>query len=301
MIAGFETAMLDVSSKPALEQNRSGPYVGRFCVLISSSDHGRDIFETVFQNAETIWRDCDWPRFVGFTTKHPDLYGFKTVPAKRPSNWQGELGDQLDSLPSEIEYVLLIIEDAFFTSPVRGAELNAIADLIAREDLAYVSLIALRRNLPGLIIEFFRRRLTKDPLRRFSSHEPYYSAIGVVIWKRSHLRWLLWQSGSIWDLEHIVTKEPHYAVWSTVLEPDHLVTKGKWSARARRKLARQGITISDPRRGFRPFSARFRDVRERIVFYTVGFLSFRIRRRLKMISHRAPPDVFKSSVANEDQ
>jgi hypothetical protein len=117
-----------------------------------------------------------------------------------------------------------------------------------------------------------------------------------VIWQRSHLRWLLRQSGSIWDLEHIVTSEPHYAVWSTVLRPDHLVIKGKWSARARRKLARQGITIAGSKRGFRPVSERLRDVRETIVFHTVGFLSFRLRRRLKLISHRAPPDVFKSSV-----
>jgi hypothetical protein len=281
--------MLDVSSRAALEPNRSRPAAGRFCVLVSSSDHGRDIFETVFQKAETIWRDCAWPRFVGFTTKHPDKYGFKTLAAKKPSDWQGELGDQLESLPDEIEYVLLIIEDAFFTSPVAGAELNAIADLMVREDLAYVSLIPLRRNLPGLIIEFFRKRLSKNPLRRYSLNEPYYSSFGVVIWKRSHLRWLLRQSGSIWDLEHIVSKEPHYAVWKTVLQPDHLVIKGKWSARARRKLAQHGIGITNSKRGFRTFNARLRDIREMIVFQAVGFLSFRLRRRLNRISHRAPP------------
>src|SRR5262249_13211769 len=241
---GFETTMLDLGSQATLERSPLRPSAGRFCVLVSSSDHGRDIFETVFRNAETIWRNCDWPRFVGFTTKHADMYGFKALAAKKPSNWQGELGDQLDSLPDEIEYVLLIIEDAFFSSPVAGAELNTIADLITREDLAYVSLIPLRRNLPALVIEFFRKRLRKNPLRRFSLNEPYYSSFGVVIWKRSHLRWLLRQSGSIWDLEHIVSNEPHYAVWKTVLKADHLVIKGKWSAGARRKLARHGITIA---------------------------------------------------------
>jgi hypothetical protein len=291
--------MLDVSSQPNLERSPARPSAGRFCVLVTSSDSGRDIFETVFQNAETIWRDCDWPRFVGFTTKHPDKYGFKVLVAEKPSNWQGELGDQLDSLPDEIEYVLLVIEDAFFTSPVAGAKLNAIADLMMREDLAYVSLIPLRRNLPGLIIEFFRKTLSNNPLRQVSLNEPYYSSFGVVIWKRSHLRWLLRQPGSIWDLEHIVTSELHYAVWTTVLRPDHLVIKGKWSARARRKLARQGITVADSKRGFRPLGERLRDVRETIVFHTVGFLSFRLRRRLKMISHRAPPDVFKSSVGKD--
>src|SRR5262249_53299746 len=86
----------------------------RFCVLVASSDHGRDIFELVFQNAETIWRDCNWPRYVGFTSKHPDIYGFKVLAARNPSDWRGELGNQLDSLPDEIQYVLLTLEDALY-------------------------------------------------------------------------------------------------------------------------------------------------------------------------------------------
>jgi hypothetical protein len=269
-----------------LENDRT--HAGRFCVLVSSSDHGRDIFETVFQNAEAIWRDCNWPRYVGFTSKHPDSYGFKALAAKNPSDWRGELCDQLDSLLKEIEYVLLILEDAFFTSPVIGSDLDAIADLIAREDLAYVSLIPLRRNLPGLIIEYFRRKLSKHPLRRLSLAEPYYSAIGIAIWKRSHLRWLLRQPGSIWDLEHVVTDEPHYAVWKPVFEQEDLVRKGKWNPRARQKLASQGIILSSSKRGFRPSRPQLRDIREMIVFQAVGFLSFRIRRCLNMISHRAP-------------
>jgi hypothetical protein len=294
--------MLDVSSKTALEKDRTRPSSGRFCVLVASSDHGRDIFEIVFQNAEATWRDCDWPRYVGFTSKHPDMYGFKALAARKRSNWQGELGDQLDNLPNQIEYVLLTLEDAFYMAPVDGAELTSIADLMIRKDLSYVSLIPVRRNLPGLIIEYFRRKLSKHPLRRISFTEPYYSSLGIAIWKRSYLRWLLRQPGTIWDLEHIVSDEPHYAVWKPVFKEAHLVTKGKWSSRARRELALQGIALSDSKRGSRPFRSRLRDIREIIVFQTVGFLSFRIRRRLNMISHRAPfRDTYETSVADKDQ
>src|SRR5262249_44786440 len=204
--------MIDISSQSTLEQTRSRPSAGQFCVLVSSSDHGRDVFEIVFQNAKTIWRDCDWPRYVGFTRKRPDSYGFKALAATKPSDWRGELCDQLNSLPGEIEYVLLVLEDALFMSPVSGAKLNAIADLIVRQNLYYVSLLPLRRNLPGLVIEYFRRRLSKHPLRRLSPAEPYYSSIGIAIWKRDYLRWFLQQPGSIWDLEHIVSDKPHYAV-----------------------------------------------------------------------------------------
>jgi hypothetical protein len=260
---------------------------GRFCVFVASSDDRRDIFQIVFQNAETIWRDCDWPRYVGFTSKHPDIYGFKVLPANGPSDWRGELADQIDALSDQIEYLMLLLEDTLFMAPINASRLNAIANLMVRGDLAYVRLIPVRRNLFGLLIEYFRRKLDKRPLRPLSFSEPYYSSVAVTIWKRSHLKWLLRQPGSIWDLEHIVTKQCHYAVWRPVIDQDQIVIKGKWSLRAPRRLRSQDIKLSNSARGFRTFKSLVRDIREKIVFQTVGFLSFRVRRRLKKISHRA--------------
>jgi hypothetical protein len=259
---------------------------GKFCVFVSSSDRARDIFEIVFQNSETMWRNCNWPRYVGFTSTHPDMYGFKAVAATKASDWRGEISDQLDRLPDEIQYLFLTFEDALFLSPVNGTELNEIADLMVREDLSYVSLIPVRRNLPGLIVEFFRRKLSKKPLRLLSFSEPYYSSVAAVIWKRSHLRSLLRQPGSIWDFEHTVANERHYAVWRPVVDQDQIVTRGKWDRQARRQLARQGLSLANSTREFRTFKSHLRDIREIIVFQAVGFLSFRIRRRMNWISHR---------------
>lgn len=267
-----------------MKNDQARAAAGRFCVLVTSSDRARDVFETVFQNSEAVWRDCDWPRYVGFTSKHPGLYGFTAVAAKRPAEWRDEVCDYLDALPDEIEYVLRIDEDALFLSPVNGAELNAIADLMVEQNLSYVSLIPVRRNLPGLIIEFFRRKLDKRPLRPLAFSEPYYSSVCVAIWKRSYLRSLLMQPGSIWEFEHIITNERHYAVWKQVLDQDQIVRKGKWHRRAPRLLARQGLSLADTKREFQPVGSWLRDFREKITFATVGFLSFRIRRRLKKVS-----------------
>jgi hypothetical protein len=275
-----------LNSQAHLEKDGTRAAAGRFCVFVSSSDRARDIFEIVFQKAETIWRDCDWPRYVGFTSKHPDMYGFTALAAKKPSDWRGELGDQLESLPDKIEYVLLTFEDALFTSPVNGAQLDAIADLMVSDNLSYVSLNPVSRNLPGLIIEYFRKKLNKYPLRPLSFSEPYYSSVAATIWKRSYLISQLRRPGSIWDFEHTVSNERHYAVWTRVLDQDQLVTRGKWSFRAPRQLARQGISLANSKREFRTYGSCLRDVREKIVFQTIGFLSFRIRRRLNRISHR---------------
>jgi hypothetical protein len=274
--------MLDVSSRIAQNKDSALSFCGRFCVLVTSSDRGRDVFEIVFQNAETIWQDCDWPRFVGFTSKHPNLYGFTALAAKGSSHWRQEVGDYLDDLPDEIEYVLRIDEDALFMSPVDGVKLNAIADLMVREKLSYVSLVPVRRNLPGRIVEYFRRKLISLPLRPLSCSEPYYSSVAMAIWKRSYLRSLLRQPGTIWEFEHTVTDVRHYAVWKPIFDQDQIVLKGRWAYRAPKRLARQGISLTNSKREFQTFTSWLRGVRETISFQLAGFLSFRIRKLLKM-------------------
>ncbi len=253
-------------------------------MLITSSDSGRDIFETVFQNAETIWRNCDWPRFVGFTTKHPDLYGFKALAAKGPFEWRQAVVDYLDALPEQFEYVLRVDEDALFMAPIDGDRLNAIADLMIRGNLAYVRLVPVTRNFAGRVVEYFRRKFGKRPLRLISSSEPYYSSVELAIWKRSYLRFLLKQPGTIWEFEHTVSNERHYAVWEPLVEQHQIVTRGKWSRSTPRLLARQGLTLGNSDRGFQSLGSWLRRLRERMSFQVAGFLSFRIRRRLNRIS-----------------
>ena len=125
------------------------PFAGKFCVFITTSDRALDIFEIVYRNAETIWRDCDWPRYVGLTSAHPDVYGFQVLTAKATGSWRDEMLDQFEQLPEEIEYVLRVDADALFMAPIDGAKLNAIAELMVKQDLSYVRLIPVTS-------EFFR-------------------------------------------------------------------------------------------------------------------------------------------------
>jgi hypothetical protein len=152
------------------------------------------------------------------------------------------------------------------------------------------------RNFPGRVIEYFRRKLDKRPLRPLSFSEPYYSSVAVAIWKRSYLRSLLQQPGSIWEFEHIVTNERHYAVWQPVLDQDQIVTRGRWAFRAPRQLARQGLSLASSKREFQTFKSWLRGLREWITFQLVGFLSFRIRRRLNKVPS-LPKDLIESQRA----
>ncbi len=267
----------------------------RFCVLVNSSDRARDVFEIVFQNEE-MWRDCDWPRYVGFTSQHSDVYGFKAVAAKEAAGWREQLAAQLDNLPANIEYVMRLEEDFLLLSPVDGRKLNAIAELMLRQNLVYVSLVRLPRSLVGRAAEYLRRRLSVQPLRRLSFSEPYYCSLNPAIWKRSYLRDLLQRPGNVWEFEHVVTNERHYAVWEPALHYDALVAKGRWLPRAKRQLERQGLSLAGTRREFQTPAARLRDLRQRFVFAVGGFLSLRLRKRLNMLPN-LPKDLKRDQFA----
>jgi hypothetical protein len=265
-------------------KDRSRLSTGKFCVFITTSDRALDIFEIVYRNAETIWRDCDWPRYVGLTTDHPDLYGFRVLTAKTPGGWREEMLDQFEQLPAEIEYVLRIDADALFMAPINGEELNAVADLMVEQDLSYVRLIPVTRNIAGRIIEYFRHKLDRRQLRRISFSEPYYSSVELAIWKRSYFTELLREPGTQWEFEHTVTSERHYAVWEPLVEQHQIVSRGKWSWSAPRLLARQGLSLNGSKRQFQSLGSSLRKIREGMSFQLTGFLSFRVRRRLNKIS-----------------
>ena len=255
----------------------------QFCILVAASDRAKDIFEITFQNADTIWRDVDWRRYVGFTTKHPDILGFKSLSAKSDVEWRGRVGDYLDSLPDEIRYVMLIVEDYLFTSPVDRMELNAVAEQIYRNDLAYVRLVPVHRNFLGGVFEYFRRTTTKQPLRTLASWEPYYSSVEPAIWKRDYLRALLLQSGTVWEFEHIVSTEPHYAVWRPAVRYVGIVGREKWHREAPRLLEQQGSSLGNSTRARQTVKFELRRIREKISFTMFGYLSFRIRRAFNRV------------------
>jgi hypothetical protein len=278
------TTCVSVDDSDRKEDECRRPFAGKFCVFITTSDRALDIFEIVYRNAETIWRDCDWPRYVGLTTAHPDVYGFKVLTAKATGSWRDEMLDQFEQLPEEIEYVLRVDADALFMAPIDGAKLNAIADLMVKQDLSYVRLVPVTRNFFGRVMEYFRHKIDKGPLRRISSSEPYYSSVELAIWKKGYFTKLLRDPGTQWEFEHAVTNEPHYAVWKPLVEQHQIVTRGKWNRNAPRFLARQGLSLANSTREFVSFKSWLRFYRERISFEVAGFSNFRIRRRLNKIS-----------------
>ena len=138
-------------------------------------------------------------------------------------------------------------------------------------------------------METVRKKIDTGPFRPLALSEPYYSSLNAAIWKRDYLRSLLLNPGSIWDFEHIVGTERHYAVWYPALNYHPLVGEGKWLPQTPELLAQQGLSLSDSARQSHGKISRLRRIRRKIVFNTIGYLSFRVRRRLKRIWAAAVP------------
>lgn len=253
-----------------------------FCVLVASADNTLDIFEIVFQNAETDWRDCDWPRYAGFTTQQSDRFGFHMVAAKE-ADWRKRVIGQLDRLPENIRYVLLLLEDFFLTAPVNGAELNAVAEHALRHNLAYVRLVSLSRSILGHGLEWFRRTFATQPLRPLASWEPYYSSVDPTLWRRDYLRALLQQPGTIWQFEYTVGPERHYSVWRSVVRFRALIGRAKWYRFSAGLLARRGLSLAQSTRERQTLRFTFRYFLQTINFRTFGYLTYRLRRRFNKL------------------
>jgi len=256
-----------------------------FCVLVASADETLDIFDIVFQNAETIWRDCDWPRYAGFTTKQPDRFGFHVVAANK-ADWRERVCVQLDCLPENIRYVLLLIEDFFLTAPVNGADLNAVAEQVLRHDLAHVRLVPVSRSILGYGLEWLRRTFTTQPLRQLAFSEPYYSSVEPAIWRREYLRALLQQPGTIWQFEYTRGPERHYAVWRPVVHYRALVGRAKWYRFAPGLLGRHGLSLAKSPRERQTLRFTLKTMRQALTFRIFGYLTYRLRRRFNKLPAR---------------
>ena len=245
---------------------------------MSSSDRTKDVFEIVFCDSQRIWSDCSWPKYVGFTTKSDDQFGFTAISSDRESTWREELSDQIERLPHGIDYILLLLDDFSFVKKVNAKILYRVFQNVQSNSLPYVRLVPVIRNSVGQIAELFRRWVGDDDFRKLSPSEPYYSSLQAAIWRRDHLQSLLRCPGSIWDFEHIVSDNSHYAVWDKVLHYKHVVERGKW-LRCARSLVGQDLNLK--RRPQHNLAHVIKSWQTHVVFFLIGYLSLRFRRYVK--------------------
>ena len=270
--------------------------MSQFCVLVTSGDSRKDIFDVCMANSEHIWGSCNWPRYAGFTTLQPEQYGFKTLASGIANDWCKSVAAHIDALPADIRYILLMVEDVLFIKPVDAVRLNMIAEHMARHGLRYVRLVPKRRNWAGRLLDRMNElppnlACARPIVEYIEPSEPYYSSTEMVIWERSYLRQQLDLPGDAWSFEHHIGRHAHYAVKEALFEQHQIVHKGKWHRRAAWYLAeamgsprigtavdiQEIITKTRPLQTWRSF---LRGEWQNFNFMLFGFTTLRVKRWL---------------------
>ncbi|MBE7437696.1 MAG: hypothetical protein HS115_04505 [Spirochaetales bacterium] len=250
-------------------------------LFISSSDNTRDVFEQIFPALRKFWPDCPFPIYAGFNTMPEQTEGFVPVLAKK-SSWREEIREQL--LQLKASHIILLLDDFLLRSPVHTAELVDLVQLCQSGDVAYLRLIPRSRAfLPWLWLRWQSYRGRAKGLEEIPRHWPYYSALQIAIWRRSHLLEMLQADGNIWDFEHqAIPGQTHYALTGRPpIDYGHVVEKGVYQSDIKELMNSLGFTFHA---GNRPVASRASSWKLRwnaCKFQLIGYSFLRLRRLLR--------------------
>ena len=247
------------------------------CLLVSSSDNTFDVFSKLSDNIVKKWPIKDIDIYVGLNCQIAKL-PYHTVSAVT-SDWRTELGFQLNALPDQYNYIILILDDFFFYDQVNLNVLKHFISVAKERDIDCLRLKPQERSGLGHVFLYIARILRgKDDVVRLSCNEPYYTSLQVAIWKRSYLSKLLSQVGSIWEFEHKVENNSrHFALAHSFLRYEHLVEKGKWFKYAPDILGCQCVE-NFKERGFEKNNINLFKCLNKLKFFLFGYLFLRLRR-----------------------
>jgi hypothetical protein len=216
-------------------------------VFICGSDSRIDILDRTLPAVRKFWPACRYPIHVGLNSCSRALPVGAPVIAP-PSEWRRELAQQLTQI--DHEYVIVMLDDFLIQAPVDQDRLDALVDNAVRLNLDYLRLIPLGRPLFARVVGWRPAQISPG-IHRIRDRHPFYSALQIAIWRKSHLLSMLDRPLSIWEFEHQSIREAdHCAIQAAPpIAYRHLVEKGRWLPYARSLLSRAGFA---PELGDRP-------------------------------------------------
>lgn len=204
-------------------------------IYVSSSDAYTDLLPYFFAQLTKYWPDCPYRVCLGGVAQDlelPEVQVLRTSAA----DWSTGAIECLKRI--ETPFVLLLLEDYFFTRPVRTAEIEGILKHMEQMELHAVRLFPYPP--PDIPIPAF------PSLGLHVVGRPNRIGTQATIWRRESLLDLLRPGESIWEFEiYGNVRSNKYAnvagCWQPALHYVLGVGRGRWFRSALRTLARDGI------------------------------------------------------------
>lgn len=205
-------------------------------VLVVSCDAYRDLWTPFFTLFWRYWPDCPFPVYLGANQARFEHLRVTTLCAG-DHEWSQRLRTHLDQIHAE--YILLLLEDYFFTEPISTFEISA-------------SLSSLQR-LEGTVLRLYPRPKPDRELEGESNigqidrHALYRVSTQAAIWNKRRLSDLLQDDESIWEFEWKGSRRSHvqpqgfYSTYRALMPYRRVIERGRWFPSEAKYFERQQI------------------------------------------------------------
>jgi hypothetical protein len=205
-------------------------------VLVMSCDAYRDLWTPFFTLFWRYWPDCPFPVYLGTNRACFDHPRVRSL-AAGDHEWSNRLRSHLSEI--ETEYVLLLLEDYFFTEPISTEKI--------------VEALCSLERLSGTVLRLYPVPGPDEPVSGYSNIgriaplASYRVSTQASIWNKMNLPKLLQEEESIWDFERRGSRRSRcllngfYSTYRTVLPYRQVVERGKWFRSAAKDFKGQQI------------------------------------------------------------
>ncbi len=201
-----------------------------------SCDAYRDLWIPFFTLFWRYWPDCPFPVYLGANCAYFDDPRVKSLTAGN-HEWSNRLRSHLGEI--ETQYVLLLLEDYFFTEPIKTEEITKALCSLDRLNGTVLRLYPVPG--PDKPVSGFGGIGQIDPLAS------YRVSTQASIWNKMNFSELLQDEETIWDFEYRGSRRSRrmlngfYSSYKTVLPYRQVVERGKWFRSAANYFAEQRI------------------------------------------------------------
>jgi hypothetical protein len=250
-------------------------------VLVSSFDAYSDLWPPFFANFHRQWPDCPFPIYLLANRKTFPDPKVRMILAESVTAWPDSMRLALSQIREE--FVLLTLEDIFFSSKVDTAEILRLGEWIALHRPACTRL----NPVTGMVPSAFPG-ICKLPLGI-----PYRSSTVLSLWRKDVLLDLLKPGESIWQFEVMGSvRTDKYPDFYAAERPNfpylHGVIRGKWVPEAQRRLIAEGIPVDVGARPKFSFSDRLIQFGRQLRARALQLISVRYQRRIRLLFATTP-------------
>lgn len=187
------------------------------------------------------------------------------------SNWREESIEFLNIIKSEVDSIMLILDD-FFIFDMTVDKLKLEYEEFAKERSMYKLLIPYKESI---FRKIYYSVCALRGVRYVSaaSQYPFKASLQIAFWNVEYLISLVKASNNIWHFENLPSRKIHYCRTSPLLRYTHLVEKGEWQEFSKRVIENAGFEFQTGKRIMRkiPIGQKVKDTVSKFIQFFVGY------------------------------